>query len=255
MAAAYDRTWLRRCGRRHHSRRLSALWLGDASLANPLPGGSSACPLAGCLRLFCSRATRLVTSAISLLVARHWARLQAATPRASGALAAGTVLLVAPIVFVAWLAKAGRPSTSSRERDDRSNVACSSSPARSCPLFGIHAHGNFWENSAFHSPDNPPRSRPARRAGGARPRNFFKNKPVGVVRGRGRHLASGWLGLRRARAAGEVQGLLNSGSGTLTGATGTPAEDFNNPAAGVRASRRGGNAVSVACSLPSMAAA
>src|SRR5436305_12399618 len=85
--------------------------LGDASLANlPAQAGLYACLFGGLVFwLFCSsrHTTITVTSAISLLVGASLREIAGGATARFSALAAGTALLVALIVFTAWLVKAG----------------------------------------------------------------------------------------------------------------------------------------------------
>src|SRR6476659_1675674 len=85
--------------------------LGDASLANlPPEAGLYACLFGGLVFwLFCSsrHTTITVTSAISLLTGASLGGIAGGDARRSGALAAGTAVLVALMFFVAWLARAG----------------------------------------------------------------------------------------------------------------------------------------------------
>src|SRR6516162_6533915 len=110
---AYDRSWLRSdavAGVTLAAYLLPA-GLGDASLANlPPEAGLYACLFGGLVFwLFCSsRHTAItVTSAISLLIGASLGEIAGGDTARSGALAAGTALLVALIAFVAWLVRAG----------------------------------------------------------------------------------------------------------------------------------------------------
>src|SRR6266853_2605399 len=168
--------------------------LGDASLANlPPEAGLYACLFGGIVFwLFCSsRHTVItVTSAISMLTGASLGEIAGGDTTRFGALAAGTVLLVSFIAFVAWLVKAGAIVNFISESvmtGFKCGVALFLASTQLPKLFGFRgAHGDFWGNSS-HFLKHLHETNPASLLVGGTAlgvlilgKIFLKNKPVSL---------------------------------------------------------------------------